>query len=238
MKRASPKKGTKAKTKPDFVFDRENLSKLSNAELSQLLKQETDRGLSLGNQAKALADRALQHYINAGAVLTAIKDKLEHGEFEPWIEKHCDRGIRTAQSHMRLYANRRKIAELIKALPAEQVITEKYALNLLSEYEMEVQRIMAEGKAITPPQGRQVDPELARRLLSRRYVKGLVKVLDALDTYRNEIPAWAFAQIALDRLKNLIEELERDLARPNTEVISEEDRFAAAKPVGDGERMH
>jgi hypothetical protein len=44
----------------------------------------------------------LKHAIEAGHLLTQVKDRLRHGEFTAFVRKHCHLPLRTAQHYMEL----------------------------------------------------------------------------------------------------------------------------------------
>ena len=43
-----------------------------------------------------------EHALHAGKLLTEAKKKLPHGDWLPWLERHCNVSKRTAQAYMRL----------------------------------------------------------------------------------------------------------------------------------------
>jgi hypothetical protein len=59
----------------------------------------------------ALARDALGHALRVGELLTKAKATVAHGEWLPWIEKHCEFSIRTAQGYIRLHERRDAIAK-------------------------------------------------------------------------------------------------------------------------------
>lgn len=50
--------------------------------------------------AKRYAEDAVAHAIRCGELLVAMKKKLGHGDFGPWVEKHCEFTLRHAQRYM------------------------------------------------------------------------------------------------------------------------------------------
>jgi hypothetical protein len=46
----------------------------------------------------------LEHALNAGALLTEAKSKVDHGSWLAWISKNCEFSERTAQAYMRIAA--------------------------------------------------------------------------------------------------------------------------------------
>jgi hypothetical protein len=66
------------------------------------------------HEASAVAmQRGLEHAVNAGRLLIEAKAQLEHGQWLPWLQQHCQMSERSAQVYMRLA---RRVAE-IKANP-------------------------------------------------------------------------------------------------------------------------
>lgn len=51
--------------------------------------------------ARSTAESAVQYAIQCGQLLAAKKEELEHGEFQGWVEKHCEFSIRSAQVYMK-----------------------------------------------------------------------------------------------------------------------------------------
>jgi len=51
----------------------------------------------------------VQDAIRAGEILTQVKDRLDHGEFLPWIERNCEFTNKTAESYMKLHRHASKI---------------------------------------------------------------------------------------------------------------------------------
>lgn len=47
--------------------------------------------------------------IRAGEILTQVKERLDHGEFLPWIERNCEFGTTTADKYRKLYLYSDKI---------------------------------------------------------------------------------------------------------------------------------
>jgi hypothetical protein len=50
--------------------------------------------------ARASAETAVEHAIRCGQMLAAKKADLPHGEFQAWVDKNCDFGIREGQRYM------------------------------------------------------------------------------------------------------------------------------------------
>jgi hypothetical protein len=59
---------------------------------------------------KNVVPRAVQ----AGEWLKEAKDKLDHGQWQDWLEKNCDLKERTAQRYMKLADNKAKLMEKVR----------------------------------------------------------------------------------------------------------------------------
>jgi Protein of unknown function (DUF3102) len=55
---------------------------------------------------------SVSHAIQAGEMLLEAKDKLNHGEWLPWLKDHCSLNERLAQRYMRIARNKAKYAGL------------------------------------------------------------------------------------------------------------------------------
>ena len=79
---------------------------LSNslAELAARIRAEHD-------DAKGAIKRGVEHAIAAGALLLEAKEKLQHGQWLPWLEEHCGLSERSARRYMRLARNKDKLGE-------------------------------------------------------------------------------------------------------------------------------
>jgi Protein of unknown function (DUF3102) len=59
--------------------------------------------ISAEHQASAAAmQRGVEHAIAAGDLLIEARGRLKHGQWLPWLTKHCAMSERTAQLYMRL----------------------------------------------------------------------------------------------------------------------------------------
>jgi hypothetical protein len=56
-------------------------------------------------QGCAGAEAAVAHIVRCGALLIAQKGRMKHGEFMPWVEKHCKFSHDSANHYMRVAAN-------------------------------------------------------------------------------------------------------------------------------------
>jgi hypothetical protein len=57
----------------------------------------------------AAAQDAISRAIEVGRLLVEAKGQVKHGEWTPWIEKHCPFGDREAQHYMKVYKGRHQI---------------------------------------------------------------------------------------------------------------------------------
>jgi DUF3102 family protein len=55
---------------------------------------------------------ALEYAIEAGEILTEVKDKLKHGEWLPWLADYTSISERTAQRYIQVYRNAPRVADL------------------------------------------------------------------------------------------------------------------------------
>jgi hypothetical protein len=71
--------------------------------------------------ARESAEAAVEHAVRCGELLIAAKARVEHGEWLPWLEKHCPEiSDRSARAYMRLHremgkldpAKRQRVANL------------------------------------------------------------------------------------------------------------------------------
>jgi len=62
------------------------------------------------------AKTAIQHAINAGALLNEAKARVKHGEWLPWLQENCELSERTARNYMRLAnlpeSKRQRVADM------------------------------------------------------------------------------------------------------------------------------
>jgi hypothetical protein len=79
---------------------------LSNslAELAARIRAEHDG-------AKGAIKRGVEHAIAAGELLIEAKEKLQHGQWLPWLEEHCGMSERSARRYMRVAKNKDKLGE-------------------------------------------------------------------------------------------------------------------------------
>ena len=58
--------------------------------------------------ARQSADSAIEHAIKCGELLAEQKARLNHGEFESWVEVNCEFAIRSAQAYMKAATHKRR----------------------------------------------------------------------------------------------------------------------------------
>jgi Protein of unknown function (DUF3102) len=81
------------------------------------------------------AKTSLDSAIRIGGLLTAIKDKLEHGQWIPWIEKNLPFSERAAQNYLRCFHEKDRLKN---ATDADLPLSVSGALALLSAPETEL----------------------------------------------------------------------------------------------------
>jgi hypothetical protein len=64
---------------------------------------------------QAAAEFALKSAFEVGRLLTEAKGRVEHGEWLPWVGRHCKFGIRQAQGYMRLFAHREHVESKMRS---------------------------------------------------------------------------------------------------------------------------
>ena len=72
-----------------------------------VVQQPPDEAAAINHEhrmARGLAYSAIEHAIECGVLLLAKKQKMPHGEFMPWIEKHCNFKYSTAARYMKAAA--------------------------------------------------------------------------------------------------------------------------------------
>ena len=78
------------------------------APLSKLARAISSEHKAVGDSFKA----GMQHAIAAGRLLIEAKERLGHGEWLPWVEKHRGFNRFTAAAYMRLASNVQRVAHL------------------------------------------------------------------------------------------------------------------------------
>lgn len=106
----------------------------------------------------------VQDAIRAGEILTQVKERLEHGEFLPWIERNCEFKPRTAQEYMGFYRHSDKCASLADLQSARQIVAQIESREKQSEAQKARQRVAEYRKTGVKPEGwrRGTDDRLAQ----------------------------------------------------------------------------
>lgn len=101
------------------------------------IKRDTKDLALLANEINAAHEKAkdafkssFEHAIHAGELLLLAKDKVEHGEWLPWLREHCTVSERTAQLYMQVARERpalesATVADLTLRGAAEQLAKPK-----------------------------------------------------------------------------------------------------------------
>jgi hypothetical protein len=148
IRRFSGKPGTswlKSATRCGFE-DREMTMELSNS-LSDLAARIRAAHQAVGD--------AMKHAIAAGELLIEAKEQVAHGEWLPWLEKHCELSGRTAQAYMRLArelgkmdpAKAQRVADLSVREAVKQIAHDVRKVVQRPEMTDRVLEIMEQGKA-------------------------------------------------------------------------------------------
>jgi hypothetical protein len=80
----------------------------------------------------AALKESVRHAIAAGELLIEAKTQVPHGQWLPWLDKHCSISERTAQLYMRCAKNRGTIEDQIRNGIADLSLNEAAALLMLS----------------------------------------------------------------------------------------------------------
>src|SRR4051812_15928346 len=63
----------------------------------------------------------MQVFIEVGRDLTAIKERLEHGQFTAWVEAEFDLDLRTAENYMNAFLRFGDKSETVSLLPQRTI---------------------------------------------------------------------------------------------------------------------
>lgn len=74
--------------------------------MNALAATHAQRIRELHGMAQGAAQSAIEFALQAGLLLTEVKEALPHGEFGPWVQTYCGFTDRTARRYMRLHAHR------------------------------------------------------------------------------------------------------------------------------------
>jgi hypothetical protein len=106
---------------PGSRINMATLNAARDALLREVQRREMDEATALA--AKIRAEHAavkegmghvLKHAVEAGERLLQVKARLRHGDFTPFVRKHCRLPMRTAQHYMRLAATWATVRDLEK----------------------------------------------------------------------------------------------------------------------------
>jgi N6-adenosine-specific RNA methylase IME4 len=120
--------------------------------------------------------RSIEHAIAAGELLLEAKEQIPHGDWLPWLEKHCGVTARSAQGYMKLARNR---AELESKYETVSHLTVREALNALA----------APTLAISSLETEEAKRTAAAAIENGADVRGAVRAARKLD-YNARIKAW------------------------------------------------
>lgn len=111
----------------------------------------------------------VQDAIRAGEILTQVKDRLDHGEFLPWIERNCEFRRTQADVYMRLYRHGDKLPTAGNLREAEQIVAQIESREKQSEGQKARERVKHYLKTGEKPEGwrRGTDDKLAQEELDR-----------------------------------------------------------------------
>lgn len=77
--------------------------------MNEIQKEKAVRLRELHGEIVMLVCATLEKAIEAGEILTEVKESLPHGEFTAWVKKEMSFTIRTAQNYMKVYVNRERL---------------------------------------------------------------------------------------------------------------------------------
>jgi DUF3102 family protein len=100
--------------------------------------------------AEALKD-SLKHAIVAGELLIEAKEKLQHGQWLPWLREHCTISERTAQLYMRAAKHRGELEANTQCV-ADLTLSEAAALLALSSGVRKLFRFVKELDGLDDPE--------------------------------------------------------------------------------------
>jgi hypothetical protein len=87
---------------------------LLEAALTHVVPEQVAREINDEHRAVGVAMRdSIAHARRAGDLLLDVKDKLPHGAFMEWVERHCEFAHRTATMYMRVAREWDRIATMV-----------------------------------------------------------------------------------------------------------------------------
>jgi uncharacterized protein YueI len=95
----------------------------------------------------------MENVANVGRELIAMKERLDHGAFTPWVEAELGLSIRTAQNYMQMAQRLGSNAKCVSHLP----LTTGFKLTSSSTPDRVVEEVITRSKAGDPPDRRQVE---------------------------------------------------------------------------------
>jgi hypothetical protein len=100
--------------------------------------------------AEAFKD-SLKHAIAAGELLVEAKEKLQHGQWLPWLREHCTISERTAQLYMRAAKHRGELEANTQGV-ADLTLSEAAALLALSSDVRKLFRLVKDIEELDDPE--------------------------------------------------------------------------------------
>jgi hypothetical protein len=180
--------------------------------------------------AEASAADAIAHAIEAGQLLLQAKDKVEHGEWLPWLTEHCERSERQAQRYMKIAT---RLPALLEANPTRASdLSIRGALALLTTPKPTVRPDAATRCVEVYRQALWAVTEFIEivRVQSETASAGDWDTL--LEAHRRfESPARLHAEVALRELDNALDELN---AAMDAGVVGRDEALAAYITVAKG----
>jgi hypothetical protein len=149
---------------------------------------------------------AVQHAINAGELLTEVKARLKHGQWQPWLAANFPGSATTARNYMRLAANQQRVA----VLP-----TVREAVALLSEPKPASDGFKGDDRPMPDhPLVHAADAELGRWYREWLKYAGIKEVLAESDHGQPRVDRTALEDLQEGcRMADAIRALERGLAQ-------------------------
>jgi len=115
----------------------------------QVFEDPADRINELHRQIESKIRTAVDDAIELGRLLTVQKEKLEHGEFLPWLEGNCTFSQQSASNYMRLYQHHDKlptVSNLQEAYKQIKVIESQRSISESKKSKLRVKEFLRTGK--------------------------------------------------------------------------------------------
>jgi hypothetical protein len=105
----------------------------------------------------------VQDAIRAGEILTQVKERMEHGEFLPWVERSCKFSRETGSRYMRLFEHQNKLVSVTNLQDAYKEVAQIESREKQTEEQKAQQRVKEYLKTGNKPEGwrRGTDDKLA-----------------------------------------------------------------------------